>query len=127
MIVVWVIFWSIYKKESIFRLRYVTVGLLLVGVLFLFSNIYQTYRDDILFKVGEINAKKLENPILAALNYHSTIHNLQIRAGTWEFNYLVFNQQINKSGITTNGKLTWEAFKSSIPRFFWPEQTIYSY
>lgn len=103
-----------------FRFKYVTVGLLLVGVFFLFSNIYQTYRTDILFKAGEINARRLENPILAALNYHSTIRNLQIRAGTWEFNFLVFNQQINKSGITTDGKLTWEAFKSSIPRNFWP-------
>ena len=59
---------------------------------------------------------------MAALNYQSTIHNMQIRAGTWEFNYLVFDQQINKSGITANGDLTWEAFKSSIPRFFWPDK-----
>lgn len=122
MIVVWVVFWLIYKKESMFRFKYVTVGLLLVGVFFLFSNFYQTYRTDILFKAGEVNARRLENPILAALNYHSTIRNLQMRAGTWEFNFLVFNQQINNSGITTDGKLTWEAFKSSIPRNFWPEK-----
>jgi hypothetical protein len=122
MIVVWVIFWLIYKRESIFRFRYVVVGSLLVGVFFLFSNFYQTYRADILFKAGKMNAKKLENPILAALNYHSTIRNLQIRAGTWEFNYLVFNQQVNNSGITTDGMLTWDAFKSSIPRGLWPNK-----
>ena len=120
MIVVWVIFWFVYKKESILRLRYVTVTLLLVGVLFISSNIYQTYRNQLLFTEGQVDVKKIENPLLAALNYHSTIHNFQIRAGTWEFNYLVFNQQINNSGMTTNGVLTWENFKSSIPRFFWP-------
>ena len=106
MIVVWIIFWAIYYKINIFRWRYVTVSLLLIGVLFLSSNIYQTYRDDFLFKVGNVNAKKLKNPFMAALNYQSTIHNMQIRAGTWEFNYLVFDQQINKSGITANGDLT---------------------
>lgn len=120
MIVVWVIFWLIYHKESIFRLRYVTVTLLLLGIFFISSNIYQTYRNDFLFKEGQISAKKLENPFLAALNYHSTIHNFKIRAGTWEFNFLVFNQQIDNCNVTTKGKLMGDAFKSSIPRFFWP-------
>jgi len=122
MTVVWLIFWLVYNKENIFRLRYVTISLLLVGVFFLSSNIYQTYREGFLFKAGHINARTLENPFLAALNYHSTINNLNIRAGTWEFNFLVFNQQINKSGMTTNGQLTWETFKSSIPRVFWPKK-----
>ena len=122
MIVIWVICWLLYNKESIFRLRYVIATILLVVGLFIFSNIYQTYRSEILFTEGKVDAKKIENPFSAAMNYHSTIHNFQIRAGTWEFNYLVFNQQINKSGMTTNGNLTWEALKSSIPRFFWPEK-----
>jgi hypothetical protein len=120
MVVVWVIFWLIYNNESIFRLRYVTIALLLVGVLFVSSNIYQTYRNELLFTEGKVDVSKIENPFLAAVNYHSTIHNFQIRAGTWEFNYLVFNQQINESGMTANGDVTWEGFKSSIPRFFWP-------
>jgi hypothetical protein len=122
MIVVLVIFWSVYNRESIFRWRYIVISLLLVGVSFIFSNIYQTYRGDFLFKEGNINVRKIENPFLAALRYNSTIHNFKLRAGTWEFNYLVFNQQINESGMTTNGKLTWEAFKSSIPRGFWPDK-----
>jgi hypothetical protein len=122
MVVVWVIFWFVYKREKIIRLRYVTVTLLLVGVLFISSNIYQTYRIQFLFIEGKVDVRKIENPFLAALNYHSTIDNFKIRAGTWEFNYLVFDQQLNNSGITTNGALIWENFKSSIPRFFWPEK-----
>jgi hypothetical protein len=118
-IVVWVILWLVYKKERIFRLRYVTVAILLVGVLFISSNMYQTYRGQILFKGGQVDVKKIENPLYAALNYHSTIQNFQLRAGTWELNFLVFNEQINKSGMTTNGILTWEALKSSIPRILW--------
>jgi len=119
MIAVGVIFWFVYKKEYIFRLRYLTVGFILIGAFFLFSNIYQSYRQA-LFTVGEVNPKKLENIFSAALNFNSTIHNLQIRAGTWEFNFLVLDQQMDKSGMTTNGSLTWEGIKSAIPRIFWP-------
>ena len=119
-IVIGVIFWFAYNEKSIWRLRYLTIGLLLIGSVLLFSNMYQSYRDGFLFKAGQVNFTKLENPISTALNYHATINNLKMRAGTWEFNFLVFNFQINKSGMTTNGNLTWDGFKSSIPRFFWP-------
>jgi hypothetical protein len=122
MIVVWVILWLVFNKESIFRLRYLTITLLLVGVLFVSSNIYQTYRNELLFTEGKVDVKKIANPFSAAVNYHSTIHNFQIRAGTWEFNFLVFNQQLNKSGMIAKGRVTWESFKSAIPRFFWPEK-----
>jgi hypothetical protein len=119
MITVGVIFWFVYKKEYIFRLRYLTVGLIIIGAFFLFSNIYQSYRN-VLFTVGEVNPKKLENLFSASLNFNSTIRNLQIRAGTWEFNFLVLDRQMDKSGMTTNGIITWEGIKSAIPRIFWP-------
>ena len=121
MIVLGVIFWFVYRQENIFRLKYLAIGLLSVGAFFLFSNIYQSYRH-VLFSVGQVNTEKLENPFSAAFNFNATIHNLKIRAGTWEFNYLVINHQINESGMTTNGSITWEALKSSIPRFFWPRK-----
>ncbi len=119
MIVLGVIFWFVYRQENIYRLKYLAIGLLSVGAFFLFSNIYQSYRQ-VLFSVGQVNTKKLENPFSAAFNFNSTIDNLKVRAGTWEFNYLVINHQIDKSGMTTNGRVIWESFKSSIPRILWP-------
>lgn len=119
MIAVGVIFWFVYKKEFIFRLRYLIVGLIVIGAFFLFSNIYQSYRN-VLFAVGKVNQKKMENLLTAALDFNSTLHNLQIRAGTWEFNFLVLDRQMDKSGMTTNGSLTWEGIKSAVPRIFWP-------
>jgi hypothetical protein len=119
MVAVGAIFWFIYKKEYIFRLKYLTVGLMLVGAFFLFSNIYQSYRN-VLFTVGEVKPNKMENLLTAALNFNSTIRNLQIRAGTWEFNFLVLNHQIDKLGMTTNGSVAWEGIKSAVPRIFWP-------
>jgi hypothetical protein len=121
MIAMAAILWLAYKKINIFRIKYLSIGLLLIGVFFLFSNMYQSYRDT-LFTVGKVNLSKLQNPVSAALNFNSTINNLKYRAGTWEFNFLVFNNQVNKSGMATNGKITYEGFKSCIPRFFWPEK-----
>ena len=65
MIAIGVIFWFVYKEEYIFRLRYLTVGLILIGAFILFSNIYQSYRD-VLFSVGKVNPKRIENPVSAA-------------------------------------------------------------
>jgi hypothetical protein len=121
MIVMAAILWFAYNKINIFRLKYLSIALLLISVFFLFSNMYQSYRN-VLFTVGKIDLSKLENPISAALDFKSTINNLKERAGTWEFNFLIFNNQINKSGMATHGKITYEGFKSCIPRFFWPEK-----
>ena len=116
-----IIFWFVYWKENIFRVRYLTVGLVLLGAFFLFSNLFQAYRS-IFQVVGKVEINKLENPISAALDYNLTIKNLAKRPGTWEFNFLVINNQLNRAGMTTNGKVNLEGLKSSIPRIFWPEK-----
>jgi hypothetical protein len=121
MIVSSVIFWFAYMKENIFRLRYVTVGLVLLCTFFLFSNLFQAYRS-VFQIVGKVEINKLENPLSAALNFNLTLKNLTERPGTWEFNFLVINNQLNRTGMTTNGRVNLEALKSSIPRFFWPEK-----
>ena len=121
MIVSSVIFWFAYKKENIFRVKYLTVGLVLICTLFVFSNLFQAYRS-VIQTVGKIEISKLENPLSAALNYNLTLINFTNRPGTWEFNFLVINNQLDKIGMTTNGKLTLEGLKGAVPRFFWPKK-----
>jgi len=121
MIVASVIFWFVYKKENIFRLKYLTTGLILVCTFFVFSNLFQAYRS-VFQSVGKIEINKLDNPFSAALNYNLTIKNFACRPGTWEFSFLVINNQLNRTEMTTNGKLSLEGFKSSVPRLFWPKK-----
>jgi len=121
MIVTAVIFWFVYKKINIFRLKYLSVGLVLICAFFVFSNLFQAYRS-VFQSVGKIEMNKLENPLSAALNYKLTLTNFTKRPGTWEFNFLVINNQLERNGMTTNGKLTLEGLKSSVPRFFWPKK-----
>jgi hypothetical protein len=116
-----VIFWFVYRKENIFRLRYLTVGFILLTTFFLFSNLYQAYRP-IFQVVGKVEINKLVNPLSAAFDFNLTIQNLTKRPGTWEFSFLVIDNQLAKPGMTTNGKVNLEGLKSAIPRFFWPEK-----
>ena len=121
MIIVWAILWLIEKTKDRFSMKYVLVGLLSVLVFFLFSNIYQAYRYDFQ-AVGKFDLTKLKNPFTESLNFDATLENFKARPGTWEFNYLVFNQQYSKPGMFTDGKIIWEGMKSAIPRNLWPDK-----
>ena len=119
MIVVWAILWFTENKKDIFSVKYLKIGLVLVVSFLLFSNLFQAYRD-VFQKVGKVDLAKLENPFVAVINFNPTLENLRFRPGTWEFNFLVFNNQFREPGMTTKGQVTWEGIKSSIPRIFWP-------
>jgi hypothetical protein len=121
MIVIWAILWLLEKRRDVSLIKYLTVGVLTVLVFFLCSNVYQAYRDNFQ-AVGQVNLEKLKNPFAAAINFEATLKNLQWRPGTWEFNFLVFNHQFSRPYMTTNGEITRESLKSSIPRIFWPDK-----
>jgi hypothetical protein len=118
-IIIWAILWLVEKKKDVFSMKYLAGGLLMALVFFLCSNIFQAYRDDFQ-AVGQVNLAKLKNPFTAAINFDATLKNIKARPGTWEFNFLVFNYQYSKPGMFTDGKISWEGIKSSIPRTFWP-------
>ena len=118
-IMVWAILWLVEKRKDARLIKSLAVGLLMALFFFLGSNIFQAYRGDFQ-DVGKVNLKKLKNPFTAAMNFDATLENLKDRPGTWEFNFLVFDHQFSKSGMTTDGKITLEGIKSSIPKIFWP-------
>jgi hypothetical protein len=120
-IIIWTILWLIEKRKVLFLAKYLAFGLLIVLVSCLFSNIYQGYRYDFQ-AVGQVDLKKLSNPFAAAFNFDATLQNFKERPGTWEFNFLVFDHQFSKPGMITAGNITWEGFKSSIPRILWPDK-----
>ena len=118
-IIIWAILWLMEKNQDLLLIKYLVVGLLSVLGFFLFSNIYQAYRYDFQ-AVGRVDVAKLHNPFNAAINFDATLGNFKARPGTWGFNFLVFDHQFSKPGMTTDGKITWEGIKSSIPKIFWP-------
>ena len=118
-IMIWAILWLVEKRKDARLIKYLALALFMALFIILSSNIFQAYRGEFQ-EVGQINLKKLKNPFSAAINFEATLENLKERPGTWEFNFLVFDHQFSKPGMTTDGKITWEGIKSSIPKIFWP-------
>jgi hypothetical protein len=111
--------WLINNEKELFHLKNLAIAVLCVLSFFIASNLYQTYRPNL--QVVGVSLRQLENPITAALNFNVTLKNLKERAGTWEFNYLVFDRQMRDPGKgTTNGKITRESLKNATPRILWP-------
>ncbi len=111
--------WLINNEKKLIKLKNLAIAALCVLSFFIASNLYQTYRPN-LQGVG-ISLSKLENPITAALNFNATLKNLKERAGTWEFNYLIFDKQMrDPEKGTTNGMITRESLKNATPRILWP-------
>ena len=125
-IILWIIFYFDNKNEKIFKLRNLAYGLILALAVFLFCNFYESYRG-VVESVGKITseeARKLKDPLSAALNYQRTLAFLAKRPGTWEFSYLVLSKQIIDGTAITKGKIVAEGFKSAVPRYVWPDKTF---
>ena len=121
-----IIFYFDNKNEKIFKLRNLAYGLILALAVFLFCNLYESYRD-VVESVGKITseeAKKLKDPLSAAINYKPTLAFLSRRPGTWEFSYLVLSKQVIDGIAITKGKIIAEGFKSAVPRYVWPDKTF---
>lgn len=117
-LVVGMLVWMLKKETEIFRVKnFMVAGLLFVSFVVV-SNIYQTYRKNL--QTAGVGLQGQANPLAAALNFKATLHNLGIRPGTWEFNYLVLDGQINEGKPETHGEISKEGFKSAIPRILWP-------
>jgi len=112
------IIWLITNEKNLFKLKNLAIAALCVLSFFISSNLYQTYRPN-LQGVG-ISLSELENPITAALNFNATLKNLKERAGTWEFNYLIFDRQMRDPAKGTKGQITLESLKNVTPRILWP-------
>jgi hypothetical protein len=122
-----IIFYFSSKHKKIFDWRNIKYGFILLMLFFLFSNLFESYRN-ILEHVGEVTSedlKKMRSPLSAAMNFQATIEFLSRRPGTWEFSYLVLNKQIRDGIGTTNGQIFKESFKSAVPRYFWPAKNFW--
>lgn len=121
-----IIFYFDNKNEKIFKLRNLAYGLILALAVFLFCNFYESYRG-VVESVGKITseeARKLKDPLSAAINYQPTLAFLSRRPGTWEFSYLVLSKQVIDGIAITKGKIVAEGFKSAVPRYVWPNKSF---
>lgn len=108
---------SLYSMRNF--LYFALAGLMLI----IFSNIYQTYRGELLSVSGARESKSLPNLYEAATNFESTTDNLVARMAMWKFNYAIANQQFMNDIHPLFGELHWKTFLNAVPSFLWPEKT----
>lgn len=126
MMLVGIILWFITTERNIFKLRYLTIFIAMTGALFIFSNIYQSYRSALQF-LPQTKFSELKNPFSAALDGRTTLKNIHDRPAPWEFNYMVFFGQLNgQDRDVPYGVLFHQGIKNSIPGLFWKNKTVES-
>lgn len=121
-----IILWFTTTGRSIFKLRYLTILIAMTGALFIFSNIYQSYRGT-LQSLTQAKLGEVKNPFSAALDGRATLENIKRRPAPWEFNYaIIFGQLNGKDRDVPYGVLFRQGIKNSIPGLFWQNKTIES-
>jgi hypothetical protein len=102
-----------FPRGNLFTLKKSKFFILLICVIIIFSNIYQTYRQDILS--ASINLVESWGDMSA------TMLNLQERIGPWYLNYRI----IDSDSMPMYGAFFLNSMKNSIPRLFWPGKVVY--
>jgi len=131
------IIWVVSQQKNLFKLKYLSLFAILFLSFFLFSNIYQSYRQNLELPnmaqsvefynlPKEKYIPKTKRLLISILDLQSTVNNIKMRLATWEFNYLIVNSQLNNERRLPYGSLIGQGLKNSIPRFLWPEKEIRS-
>ncbi|RJQ43496.1 MAG: hypothetical protein C4538_12005 [Nitrospiraceae bacterium] len=102
-----------FPRGNLFTLKKAKFFILLLCVIVVFSNIYQTYRQDILS--ASVNLVRSWDDV------SSTMFNLQERIGPWFLNYLILDSET----MPLFGNFILNAVKNAIPRVFWPGKVVY--
>jgi hypothetical protein len=126
MILVWMIIYLVVQKKEILQFSYLK-WILVAGLsLFIFSNLFQTYRGLIHWPPSDARVQK-KHPLAAALDTRATIRNLAIRPSLWGFNYFILKNQLDgRDRDKPVGAISWLGLENSIPRVFWPRKKIVS-
>ena len=100
-------------RNNLFRFRNLRFIILLLSFLVIFSNIYQTYRKDILST--SINLVESWDDLSA------TMSNLERRLGPWYLNYLIMESDT----MPMFGAFFLQTVRNAIPRVIWPGKVVY--
>jgi hypothetical protein len=118
------ILWSSFRRENIYSIKYSKHGLVMLIAFILLSNIYQTYRVEILSIQARHNGSNVTSFSDAAVNIDATIDNYKKRLAMWNFNYMITDAQANDPLSIFWGDLGLQSLLNSIPRAFWESKEV---
>jgi hypothetical protein len=114
------VLWSLARRSNPFALRAAVRWMVVLGMMFVASNIYQTYReywfDPIALRLGiDKSDKRLA---AAAGDWQTTVRNVAARGADWDYDYTVL-RAIERQG-PQEGLLLAHEIENHIPLFMWP-------
>lgn len=117
---------SLHKRKNLFAFGSMKFLVLLVPVLVIFSNIYQSYRP-LLRSYQTVLPRTVVLPgiLEAVVGTEVTVSNLRSRMAMWKLNYIIIEKQIEHGTIIPYGEILFQGFKNSIPRVIWPQKNVY--
>jgi hypothetical protein len=119
-----VFLWSVIKYKQFYSFRNFNIILILGFCAIVFSNIYQTYRSNVLSVGGGSAGASLPSIYEAATNFEATADNFKVRTAMWQYNYLIVEKQVAKEITPMWGTLFMQSFGNSIPHAFSPNKNI---
>jgi len=109
------VLWSCSRRENVYSVRHVPIALVMLVGFFLLSNIYQTYREEVISIQARMDHREVSGLISAAGNIDATIDNYRQRLAMWNFNYMITAEQIKSPTKILSGAMLWQTLLNSLP------------
>lgn len=118
------VLWVSFRRENVYSFRYAPHAIALLAAFILISNIYQTYRREVLSIQSRIDGGDVTSLIDAAGNLDATIYNYRERLAMWNFNYMITAEQVESPTKLYYGEMAWQSLLNSIPAFLIDSKTV---
>lgn len=118
------ILWSSVRRRNIYSFKSFPFVLIMIVAYIFLSNVFQTYRTEVLTVSYNINGGEVTSLSDAALNIDATIENHHERSAMWNFNYMITDEQIKHPMTIGWGSLVAQSVRNSIPRLLWNNKVV---
>lgn len=118
------ILWSSFRRVNVYSVKHFLHGIIMLFAFILLSNIYQTYRTEVLSIQTRIDGGEVTSLISAAGNIDATIENYRQRLTMWNFNYMITDEQVKSPLKVFWGTLGWQSLLNSVPSVIWASKKV---
>ena len=116
--------WSTARGRNVYSLKNLPHIMLALTALFLFSNVYQTYRTQLLSISARIDGGEADSLGNAVLNTEASLENYKARRAMWSFNYMVTDEQIKSPTRIYAGAMLVQSLLNSVPAALLSSKTV---
>ncbi len=118
------ILWSCFRRKSVYSFRHVPYVIIMFVAFIFLSNMFQTYRVEVLSIRPTVDSRDVTSLSAAVVNIDATIENYRERSAMWNYNYMITDEQLKSPFKVFWGALAWQALLNSVPRVVWNSKKV---